>query len=178
MIWKNLVEKNFESYEISDTGAIRNRTGKIMKTNYDKHGYERLTLNCNGHSKTFKIHQLVANTFLEKPDYAEVVNHIDGNKTNNNLSNLEWTTYSYNNSHAIKNGLKKIRGTSNPANKYDEEKIHRICRLLLQGNLMHKEIAKLVFGHELEGKELATKSKMIGQIKRKERWTIISDLYF
>lgn len=177
MIWKNLVEEHFESYQISNTGLIRNSKGKIMKTNYEKHGYERLTLNCKGHSKTFKIHQLVANAFLEKPDWAEVVNHKDGNKKNNNLDNLEWTTYSENNSHAIQHGLKKITGISNPANKYDEEKIHDICRLLCQGNLMHKEIAQLVFG-PLEGKELSTKTKMVGQIKRKERWSTVSDLYF
>ena len=177
MNWKHVTEEFFEEYEISDTGLIRNRFGKLMKTNYDKFGYERLTLNCKGHSKTLKIHQLVANAFLVKPEGAEVVNHIDGNKKNNDLSNLEWTTQSENLSHAIRTGLKKIKGTHNPANKYPEEKIREICQLLVKGNMSHEDIAINVFG-DLVGKELSRIKKLVSQINTKARWTIISDEYF
>ena len=56
---------------------------------------------------TFSVHKLVAETFLEKPSYAECVNHKNGNKLDNRVENLEWCTYSYNNKEAFRLGLKK-----------------------------------------------------------------------
>lgn len=179
MKWKHLKEEFYEDYMVSNTGLVRNPKGKIMKTNYDKFGYERLTINYKGHSKTLKVHQLVANAFLKKPKGAEVVNHKDGNKRNNDVSNLEWTTQSKNLSHAIRMGLKEIKGTHNPANKYPEEKIHEVCKLLLTRKYMNKEIAEIVFkdmiSNDIERKRFI---KLVSQIKTKARWSIVSNLYF
>ena len=177
-IWKNVTMEPFTDYMISNKGRLKNKSGRIMKTTYDKHGYERLTLNCKGVSKTVKIHKLVADAFLIKPENAEVVNHIDGNKKNNFLENLEWVTQSENLSHAIRTGLKKINGTSNPANKHSEDEIRKVCELLLEGNLMHKEIVTKVFGSDLTDKEKHNLVRLVGQIKRKERWKDLSDEYF
>ena len=68
---------------------------------------------CNGYiivgldKNQYSLHRLIALTFLENPENKPVVNHIDGNKTNNDLSNLEWCTIAENNQHAIDTGLKQ-----------------------------------------------------------------------
>lgn len=61
----------------------------------------------NGHKKLYLVHRLVAETFVENPYNYDIVNHIDGNKRNNNYQNLEWCTLSHNQRHAIKLGLRK-----------------------------------------------------------------------
>lgn len=64
-------------------------------------------MNNTGHSKSELVHILVAKTFIPNPDNKPTVNHIDGNKHNNAVSNLEWNTYSENNKHAIEEGLRE-----------------------------------------------------------------------
>ena len=78
-------------------------TGKLLKAGKSKAGY--LTVSLRGSTKT--IHRLVAETFIPNPLNLPCVNHKDGNKLNNHVSNLEWVSYGENNSHAIRIGLKK-----------------------------------------------------------------------
>ena len=114
MIWKAI--KGYEGiYEISNTGKVRNlrrddknRTypGKILKPGRTKNGYLFVLLSVNGVTKNCMIHRLVAETFLHKVDENLEVNHIDGNKENNSVTNLEWCTRSYNLKHSIDNGLR------------------------------------------------------------------------
>lgn len=180
MKWKNLNIPDLENYQISDTGLLKNSTtGKLMKTNYDIHGYERLTINKKGKRYNLKIHQLVAKMFLSPPkDPKYVINHKDGNKSNNCLTNLEWISQSENLSHAIKNGLKSISGTNNPACKTSESDIRKICEYLVKyPNMMHIDIIKNIYPGILEP-ELTRKKKLVSQIKTKSRWKIISDEYF
>ena len=66
----------------------------------------------NHNGKTYKVHRLVAICYIENPNNLPQVNHIDGNKTNNHVSNLEWCTASYNTQHAYDNGLAKSKGVS------------------------------------------------------------------
>jgi hypothetical protein len=97
-IWKNITIKGkiYNNYQISSLGRFKNSKGIIMK-NYKPHhnGYIYVRVNKQKHS----IHQLVASTFIENPYSKPVVNHIDGNKTNNTLVNLEWATIPENNQH-------------------------------------------------------------------------------
>lgn len=92
-MWKNIV--NFENYLISDKGEIKSiKTGKIMKPWLNKEGYLTITLkNIYGKRKTFKVHRLVARTFIPNPDNKITVHHIDKNKQNNKINNLEWRTH-------------------------------------------------------------------------------------
>jgi hypothetical protein len=98
-VWKPI--EGYEGiYEISSFGRVKsfkgkkNIFGKILKPGLDGNGYPIVSLCKNKKKKTGKIHQLVATAFLNyKYDRVNsVINHIDGNKTNNNLSNLEITT--------------------------------------------------------------------------------------
>jgi NUMOD4 motif/HNH endonuclease len=87
--FENLIYSN--NYEISSFGNIRNlKTKRILKINNKINGYSDITLN----GKTFKVHRLVALAFIDNPNNKPTVNHIDRNKHNNRVNNLEWATYS------------------------------------------------------------------------------------
>lgn len=93
-------------YEITRDGRVishKRNTPKELKPFLDRDGYKRVTLQINGKSKHYTIHRLVALTYLinecDKPE----VNHIDGNKLNNSLENLEWVTRSENTQKAYDN---------------------------------------------------------------------------
>lgn len=91
--------KDYEDlYEVSDTGLVRNKvSGKILKPGTDgRKGYLQVDLHKDGIRKTYRIHRLVANAFIPNPLNLPQVNHIDENKTNNNVENLEWCSAQYN----------------------------------------------------------------------------------
>jgi len=96
-IWKKI--NNYEDYEISNFGnarSLKNNNIKKLKPSKSSSGYLQIVLCKNGKTKNCFIHKLVAKTFLEnKNNYLEV-NHIDENKENNNVNNLEWCSRKYN----------------------------------------------------------------------------------
>ena len=93
------------SRNIRSNGRKDNRKGKILKPNVDKYGYENITLSNKGFRKTFLVHRLVALVFIPNPLNKPTVNHKDGNKVNNDVSNLEWATHKEQKSHSIELGL-------------------------------------------------------------------------
>ena len=105
-IWKTI--ENFPNYEVSNFGNVRNKkNGRLLKQTIGREGrYLSVYLSNNGKENTQRVHRLVAETFLGKHPNL-IVNHIDGNKTNNRVDNLEWCTVKENNIHAIKTGLNK-----------------------------------------------------------------------
>jgi hypothetical protein len=117
-IWKPI--KGYEKkYSISNFGRIRNkRTSRITEGRIGNHGYKRVSFRKEGEIKEYLIHRLVAETFIENKQRKRTVNHIDGNKTNNNIENLEWATDKEQQAHAIKNGLRKtIKSCDNKLSK-------------------------------------------------------------
>lgn len=103
--------KNHPSYEVSNFGNVRNKlTGRILKPQISNSGYKRVVLYDKRQSKGFpvSIHRIEAMSFynIDNSDSLQV-NHIDGNKLNNFLPNLEWCTASENMKHAYENGLEK-----------------------------------------------------------------------
>lgn len=107
--------KGYEGrYAVSDDGRIfslvdfKGRKRIVEKKQYtDKYGYKCLMLYKLGEKKHMTVHRAVANTFIDNPEGLPQVNHIDGDKTNNHVSNLEWCTASKNVQHAFDNGLNK-----------------------------------------------------------------------
>ena len=118
-IWKEI--KDYPNYQISNLGRIKALKfySNIHKRYYDRelllkekknsHGYKFISLGCGkrGTRKNIAIHRLVAEAFIPNPNNLPEVNHIDGNKLNNNIDNLEWCTRSENMLHAYKLGLHK-----------------------------------------------------------------------
>lgn len=100
-VWKEI---EYSGYFISNFGRLKGRSGKILKTRLNKRtGYLDICLRPNGRkekAKCLKIHRLVAKAFILNPNNFVIINHIDGNKLNNNVSNLEWCTESQNTQHA------------------------------------------------------------------------------
>ena len=106
MNWKPIAE--FPNYEISNTGLVRNKAGKILKTFVQNGGYEVATLSKDGLKGAKRtIHRLVAISYLTNPENHPEVNHKDGNKLNNKLDNLEWCSGKQNMKHAKEIGLFK-----------------------------------------------------------------------
>ena len=84
----------------------KTRTFKFLSISNKTGWYVRVNLRKNKRSKTFYVHRLVADAFLENTNNHCEVNHIDGNKQNNHVDNLEWCTHSMNIQHAFDTGLK------------------------------------------------------------------------
>lgn len=99
-----LALKNNPNYEVSNMGNVRNcKTGRYLKPQLNQEGgYYRVSIS----GKHYYVHRLVADTFFDGDHEKIDVNHIDGNKYNNTLSNLEWVTRKENIRHAYINGLK------------------------------------------------------------------------
>lgn len=94
MEWKTI--QGYEQYEVSNEGQVRNKkTGRILKPGNNR-GYLQVLLCKNGKQKWFLVHRLVAIMWIPNPNGYPVVNHIDENKENNSVDNLEWCSYKYN----------------------------------------------------------------------------------
>ena len=121
--WKDI--RSYEGlYMVSDRGRVKsvygfknmkarsagfyNRDELIMRPRNNKN-YYHVTLYKNGEQKMFLVHRLVADAFIANPMNKPCVNHMDGDKYNNNASNLEWCTYKENDTHARETGLSNMR---------------------------------------------------------------------
>lgn len=110
-IWKDVI--GYEGiYQVSNLGRVkrigkyRNQvkewdSNKILKPGKKNNGYMYCQLSKDNKTSPKMVHRLVAEAFIENPDNKKTVNHIDGNKANNTVENLEWNTYSENNLHRL-----------------------------------------------------------------------------
>jgi len=109
---KPIVE--FPEYFASRSGEIisyKNKKRHVLKGGFCSGGYRGVLLRKDGKTIRRNVHRLVAATFLDNPNAFPVVNHIDGNKQNNNADNLEWCTFSANMKHAVLLGLHSVSQT-------------------------------------------------------------------
>lgn len=105
-IWKDV--PGYEGlYQVSSKGRIK-RNDRIKCQQTDHGGYCTVALSKNSIQKWVLVHRIVAMAFIANPENKRTVNHIDGNKQNNNVENLEWATHSENIIHANNMGLRKV----------------------------------------------------------------------
>ena len=107
-------------YSITESAEVisyKCRKRKILKPAGKNDGYLSVVLSKDGIKTTRNIHRCVAVAFLDNPNQFTQVNHIDGNKSNNNISNLEWCNASHNAIHAFRMGLKPCKLTINDVNE-------------------------------------------------------------
>ncbi len=124
-----------DSYAICKNGDIFNtRNGHKCKPQKNSKGYLRVSIG----GKRFFVHKLVANKYIPNPENKTQVNHIDGNKENNCVENLEWVTNQENRQHAIKNGL-QISGEKCSWTKLKEEDVLFIRE---HSDIKRKELAE------------------------------------
>lgn len=154
-IWKDYIA----TYQISNMGRIRNtKTNHILKTTLTGSGYLGCVISLNGTKKCIKVHRAVAQAFIPNPNNLPQVNHIDGCKTNNVWTNLEWVTNQENVCHSFALGLQKIKyKEDNPSSKLKQADVEYIRRnyipkdkqygiraLARKYNVCHKTIEKIL----------------------------------
>jgi hypothetical protein len=127
--WREVIidDKKIENYYVSSLGRFKNKKGVIMKDYKPHHsGYIYLRVNI----QKYALHRLIAQTFIANLENKPFVNHINGDKTNNSVINLEWCTCSENNLHNHKIGLTK--GNTRKIIQYDLEmnEIKKFDRIL------------------------------------------------
>lgn len=166
--WKRVYLNGEKSdYKVSTHGRIKNtKTNHILSPRKHSSGYLQVDLYMSGEAHRFYIHRLVMLTF----DYINncenlQVNHIDGDKKNNYLYNLEWCTNSENQKHAHATGLKRhIYGDMRPRAKFTNEEIIQIC-----------EYMKLGYSNKYITEKFNIKDKeLLSDIRNKRRWADVT----
>ena len=110
--------RGYEEYQVDTNGVVYSKKGKPLKYSVNPRGYAIVNFTINGRRVGFAVHTLVARQFLgEHSAERNQVNHIDGNKLNNSINNLEWTTPLENMHHAMYVLGHHKRGTENPMAK-------------------------------------------------------------
>lgn len=157
-VWKEIEMYN-RKYEVSNLGRVRTvyqelkRSDgvkyiikpKLLKQRLNKDGYPTVTLGFHSKRTRVKVHRLVAIAFIPNPLNKKEVNHIDFDRTNNKVENLEWTTHKENIRHSIENNSEVVRlsrtGSKNGRSKLTEKDIIEI-RNLYDNGMTRMEIAK------------------------------------
>ena len=159
--------KNFSSYTVDEDGNIYSyKSNKFLKTRVDISGY--VTINIQDDSdrnRTKMVHRLVAEAFIPNPENKPEVNHIDTNKQNNNVSNLEWVTSKENKAHAYLNNLYPI-GEDHGNAVLKESIVVTICEML-QAGVRNKDISERLNVHK----------DVISHIKIGDIWREVSSRY-
>jgi len=162
-IWKEIDGFN-ERYWVSSSGNVKSvyktRPEKILKQMTNKCGYKSISIYDNNRKiKIATVHRLVAIAFLDNPNNKPMVNHIDANKTNNKLENLEWCTSSENIKHAYSMGLMDNKGSKHPRAKINEKTVIAIKADILSG----------MRNIDISGKYKVHKDT-VSNIKRNKQW--------
>lgn len=140
---RSLAFLGYSGYAITSLGDVFSFKTMSFLTPHSNYGYLRVSLrDDHGAKKTYRIHRLLAMAYFPESEWNEVVNHKDGNRANNAISNLEWCSQSENVKHAHETGLVK-----NPhrdrQRKISEDTARLVCEMILK-NMTNREIlAKL-----------------------------------
>lgn len=164
--WKSI--EGYEEYIVSNTGkviSLKYGKSRLLKTESSRK-YPCVSLSRGNKVWRVFIHVLVARLFLPNPEGKPEINHIDGDKLNPSVDNLEWCTRSENQIHAFATGLQGRGETMHGAKRTDEQ-VKDICKLISDG-LVRGEILKLC--------PYMSKA-CFDHIRTRRRWTHISCHY-
>lgn len=148
------------NYLVSEDGGIYNRRRKSLTYGKDHRGYRRTSVMINGEQKALLVHRIVAMTYLPNPNNLPEVNHIDGNKANNHVSNLEWVSRHENQKHAFSIGLNSNKGVKNGKATITPEIALDLYNQMLKGVGL-KELSNIT-GHSIS---------ILSKIKAKVTWS-------
>jgi predicted XRE-type DNA-binding protein len=174
-IWKKI--DGYDYYFVSNTGIVKSIDrikkkkngvnqivkGTIMKTKLSKGGYIRVPLvDENGYQRFHLVHRLVLISFIGVNEQKKQVNHINGDKSDNSLINLEWVTCSENQKHAHKIGLKSQKGENHTQARLKESDVLEI-REMIQKGFKQRDIAE----------KFRIKRAYVSHIKTRKAWSHI-----
>lgn len=160
-IWRDI--EGYEGlYQISNLGRVKSfHDGKeSIRVQMISRGYYRLILYDNNRYHNYAVHRLVAEAFIPNPENKPTVNHIDGNKKNNNVSNLEWATWAEQSQHMVRTGLCHRKGKNAHCVKLTDEQVLEI----------RKKYKFRKYTTVMLGKEYNVVPATIGAIIRKSNW--------
>lgn len=124
------MKANYRSYHVTRDGRVYNKYGKELSASDNGRGYLIVGITHNNRRTTKSIHRLVAEVYLPNPLGLSDVDHLDGDRYNNNLGNLRWLTHGQNIKHSYNLNNRSARGEGNARAILDEFDVHNICYLL------------------------------------------------
>jgi hypothetical protein len=146
--WKNIIGFDGE-YQVSNLGRIKslkkNKLEKLLSQCNHTNGYKYVSLSKNGVAKHYYVHRLVAESFLLNSDNKLEVNHIDGDKTNNHVENLQWVTRQENVKHEFDNGygyVPNLKGENHGSSKLKESQVINIYIAYHKDNIRISDLSK------------------------------------
>jgi transcriptional regulator with XRE-family HTH domain len=162
---KKVIE-NSKGYSVDNKGNVFGPR-KELKQELSNSGYYRVTIRYKDGAVVKKsVHRLVAESFVPNPEGKPLVNHIDGNKVNNQCENLEWVDHKENARHASESGLLSYIGESHYNNVNEEVLVREICSLLEQG-FRNKDVCE----------RLKVSKSLVSQVRNGTAWKHISSDY-
>lgn len=155
----------YNQYQVNEEGVVLGRGNKAIKPHDNGRGYLIVGIRMNGRSTSKSVHRLVAEAFLDNPNNYSDVNHIDCDRRNNRVENLEWMTHGNNIKYSYDNEKRSATGENNARCKTTEKTVIEICELL-QKNLKPSKVRDLGYYYNL-----------VRSIKQRRLWTSISKDY-
>lgn len=171
---KIFINGNETNYYVRSDGSVFSTNNvpegylKKLKPSKQSMGYYAVPLSVNSTVHRKFVHRLIATAFIPNPFLKPIINHKDGNKENNNVTNLEWATYKENMRHAYNTGLNKRRfGEDNFSHVISRRQAIEICKLLEQNKLCCREIAE----------KIGCTKNIVDNIKNHLAWNEVSQKY-
>ena len=137
------IQTKYKGYFVDFDGNVYGKRGKMMSPSMDRNGYMNVCIMADGKSKTVMVHRLIGETLVENINNLKYINHIDGDKSNNNAGNLEWCTKSYNTIHSFNNQLQKVIGNQYGTFSVVDKIVYEKFIELRQSGLTFKEIGEI-----------------------------------